>query len=146
MDPTKHVVVAFRTDWCEHCKEIDKCFEDIKKELKKDIHDIIFAKVNYDENDFDFEIKSFPTVYIYKKDLKEKPIHYEGMRDYEVLLNFLEDQLGDKRSLYEKKMPEELSKQYNKQQEMMKEKGYTTVPPEDLEKMKNDEEIKIEEL
>jgi len=68
------------------------------------------------------------------------------MRDYEVLLNFLEDQLGDKRSLYEKKMPEELSKQYNKQQEMMKEKGYTTVPPEDLEKMKNDEEIKIEEL
>lgn len=32
------------------------------------------------------------------------------MRDYEVLLNFLEDKLGDNRNLYEKKMPEELSK------------------------------------
>lgn len=71
MDPTKHVVVSFKTDWCNHCKEIDTCYKDIKKELHSNVKDIVFAKVNYDANDLDIEIKSFPTVYIYFKGKKD---------------------------------------------------------------------------
>lgn len=56
MDPTKNVIIAFKTDWCEHCKEIDKCFEDVKKELHKDVKDFVFATVNYDDNDLNLEI------------------------------------------------------------------------------------------
>lgn len=108
MDESKHVVVAFRTDWCEHCKEIDTCFDDIKRELNSDVKDVIFGNFNYEKNDIDIEIKSFPTVYLYKKGQKETPIVYDAMRDYEVLLNWLEDELG--RTLYVRKMPEELKK------------------------------------
>lgn len=59
----------------------------------------MFATADYDENDFDLEITQFPTVQLYKKDDKQNPVNYDGMRDYEVLLNWLEDQFKG-RSLY----------------------------------------------
>ena len=55
MDRSKHVVLAFTTEWCEHCKEVDKAFNDIKKEIKSD--EIVFAKVDYDKNDLDVLIR-----------------------------------------------------------------------------------------
>ena len=91
MDPTKDVIVAFKTDWCSHCKEIDNCFNDIKRELYSSVNDLIFGTVDFDENDLDIEITSFPTILLYKKNDKQNPIKYEGMRDYEVLLNWIEE-------------------------------------------------------
>ena len=29
-DPSRHVIVSFVTDWCEHCKEIKQMYKDIK--------------------------------------------------------------------------------------------------------------------
>ena len=76
--------------------------------MNSDVHDLVFAKMNFDKNDIDgLKLDSFPTVYLYKKDDKENPINYDAMRDYEVILNFLEDKLG--RSLYVRKMSEEVA-------------------------------------
>ena len=50
---------------------------------------MIFGVSNYDENDFDFTIESFPSIWIYKIGKKNYPIEYDGMRDYEVILDFL---------------------------------------------------------
>ena len=107
-DAYKHVIIAFVTDWCEHCKEVTKMYEDVKKNLNDDVTDIVFAKANPDKNDFGFRLKNFPTIRLYKKDDKVNFIEYDMIRDYEVLLNFLEEKLG--RTLYQKKMPEEMVK------------------------------------
>lgn len=37
------------------------------------------------------QFKNFPTIYFYKKNKKTEPINYDGMRDAEVILNFIED-------------------------------------------------------
>lgn len=51
MDNTKHVVVAFRTDWCKHCSEIDKMYKNFERDLLKDNRDIILGTFDYDYNE-----------------------------------------------------------------------------------------------
>ena len=114
-DKNKHVLVAFVTDWCKHCKEIKPAFNEIKTILKDDVKDIVFGIINVDKNDIDINFKNFPTIYFYKKGQKDKPVNYDGMRDAEVILNFIETELGGNRAIYNRKMPEELKK---KQEEM----------------------------
>jgi len=53
MDPYKHVVISYVTEWCEHCKEIKKMYKDIKTNLNSNVKDIVFAKVNYDKNNIE---------------------------------------------------------------------------------------------
>jgi hypothetical protein len=61
-------------------------------------------------NDLDLNISTFPTILIYPKHDKKNPIKYDMIRDYDVLLNFLEERkLGE--GIYEKPVPEGLKRE-----------------------------------
>ncbi len=115
MDKTKDVLISITSEWCEHCKEIFTMLDDVKKEYKGD-SSLVFGTLNYDRNDIEMELNSFPTVILYKKNDKANPVNYQGLRDYEVLLNFLEEQLDYKR-LYERKLPDDIRKKNTEREE-----------------------------
>ena len=112
----KHVFVAFTTDWCEHCKEVDTAFSDVKKNiLPEEKNTVIFAKANYSKNDFDIVIKSFPTIYLFKKGNKKNPIEYDLIRDWEVMLDFIGEKINKR--LFTRVMPEEVKENQPKMPE-----------------------------
>ncbi len=62
----KLVVVDFWADWCMPCKMLTPILEKLEEEFK----DVVFAKVNTDENPnlaFKFGIFSIPTVIMFYK-------------------------------------------------------------------------------
>lgn len=112
LDSKKHVFIAFTTNWCEHCKEVDTAFAGVKTNILPSVKNVIFAKANYSLNDFDIVVKSFPTIYLFKKGNKKNPIEYELIRDWEVMLDFIGEKTNIK--LYNKKMPEEVRRKMPK--------------------------------
>lgn len=61
-------VVDFYADWCNPCKGQTIIFNYLKEEFKN--NNINFLKIDVDDNNFDittdFEIKSIPTIIIFK--------------------------------------------------------------------------------
>ncbi len=76
-DESKHVLVAFVTDWCEYCEQVEEAYRNMKVNLI-DPGNLILATYNYDKNELMVPIKSFPTLYLYKIGYKDKPIEYKG--------------------------------------------------------------------
>ena len=109
LDESKHVVIGFYSDWCKHCKEVEPCFETAKSKLKEGNEDIVFGRINISRNDVDIPITTLPTIMLYKKDDKQNPINYEGLREWDVLLDWLEQRI-DRHYTFERPPPEEFVK------------------------------------
>lgn len=106
LEKTSHVLAAYTTPWCEHCKGVKDALEGSHKLLKPGSLPIVFAEMNAELNEIDgLDLKHYPTVLLFKIGAKLKPVKYLGVLEPEVLLNFLEDQTGNRGKLYERKMP-----------------------------------------
>lgn len=82
----------------------------VHKHLHPHIRDFVFATIDYMENDLDLGIETFPTILIYPKYDKKNPILYDMIRQYDVFLNFLENEkLGT--NIYERPPPPGLKEQ-----------------------------------
>jgi len=89
MDKSKDVFVEFYAPWCGHCKALAPIWDQIaeKYEGRKDL---VLAKVDATENEVDgTEIEGFPTLIMYKKETNEA-IDYNGKRDLESIVKFIE--------------------------------------------------------
>ena len=93
-DNNNHVLVAFYTDWCTHCKDIHPLLDEIKKRLENDEKDIVIAKINVSRNDINYTVPRYPYIALFKKDNKQEPEIFTGMRDWGVILEWLEESTG----------------------------------------------------
>lgn len=128
-DESKHVVVGIYSDSCSYCAEMHEAFDKAKKELRATNDDISFVKLNLDKNDVEIAVKGMPAIFLYKKGQKSKPVEYPLIRDYEVLLDWLEGQI-DRRDIYAKPMPEGLKAKGPEIPE-----GYKAMNAEDMQEL-----------
>lgn len=90
MDETKDVLVEFYAPWCGHCKQLSPIYDQLAEKFK-DKSDIVIAKIDATINELqETKITSFPTITLYPKADKSKPIEYNGERTLEGLSKFVE--------------------------------------------------------
>ena len=111
-DKSKDVFVEFYAPWCGHCKSLAPIWDKLAEEFAND-KSIVIAKVDATENEVDgVNIKSFPTLKLFKKDSNEI-VDYSGARDFETLVHFVktgEQKLPEKEKKEEEKEEEEKTK------------------------------------
>lgn len=95
-DPNSDILVEFYAPWCGHCKkykpEYEKLARYVKRTYKK--KPIRIAKCDAVNNEVDAAVKGYPTILFYpggKNAGKMQPIKYEGNRDQDDVIDFLEE-------------------------------------------------------
>lgn len=90
-DPAKDVLVEFYAPWCGHCKKLEPVYASVAKRLES-VPSIVIAKIDATANDVDgVDIEGFPTIKFWRADNKEEPLDYDGDRDVDSFLAWLDD-------------------------------------------------------
>ncbi|CAH1237887.1 PDIA4 [Branchiostoma lanceolatum] len=93
MDKSKDVLIEFYAPWCGHCKKLEPTYKDLAKKYKN-TKDLVIAKMDATVNDIPvdaFEVQGFPTIYFAKKNDKKNPMKFDGARDLDGFVKFLEE-------------------------------------------------------
>ncbi|KAF5303370.1 hypothetical protein FQR65_LT08283 [Abscondita terminalis] len=87
-DTTKHVFVEFYAPWCTFCKVLEPTFKELSTSFDER-NDIIFAKIDVDENELNVNgVLGLPTLILFKKNDKNG-VKYEGPRTLEIMKSFI---------------------------------------------------------
>ena len=85
---SKPNMVLFYAPWCPHCKSMMGDWEQLSKHVKGKME---VVKIDCDENPKmaeKYNINGFPTIILFKDG---KKIHFEGSRNLENFMKFVED-------------------------------------------------------
>ncbi|KAK2817707.1 hypothetical protein Q7C36_021640 [Tachysurus vachellii] len=105
-DKTKNVFVEFYAPWCGHCKELAPVWEKLGEKYK-DHENIVIAKMDATANDAEeVTVQGYPTLKYFPAGTERKVIDYNGKRDLETFVKFL-DNGGDLPPLFEEEEPDE---------------------------------------
>jgi len=88
------VFVFFYAPWCGHCKSAKPEYEKLKEKLGND--DVVIAKFDATENDIPHgkvDVQGFPTFYFFKADAYDAPVVYNGGRDIDSWVKFINQQV-----------------------------------------------------
>eukprot|EP00928_Gymnodinium_smaydae_P058985 TRINITY_DN4220_c0_g3_i1.p1 TRINITY_DN4220_c0_g3~~TRINITY_DN4220_c0_g3_i1.p1 ORF type:complete len:510 (-),score=152.03 TRINITY_DN4220_c0_g3_i1:93-1544(-) len=90
-DPTKDVLVEFYAPWCGHCKKLEPVYRDVAKRLEG-VSSMVIAKIDATANDVEgVDVEGFPTIKFWRADKKDSPIDYDGDRDVDSFVSWLDD-------------------------------------------------------
>ncbi|KAM9455085.1 protein disulfide-isomerase A2 [Clarias gariepinus] len=90
-DETKNVFVEFYAPWCGHCKELAPVWEKLGEKYQ-DHENIIVAKMDATANDMEeVAVQGYPTLKYFPAGTERKVIDYNGNRDLETFIKFLDN-------------------------------------------------------
>merc|ERR1712060_958034 len=90
-DPSKDVLVEFYAPWCGHCKKLEPVYRDVAKRLES-VPTMLVAKIDATQNDVEgVDIEGFPTIKFWRANKKDEPLDYDGDRDADSFLAWLEE-------------------------------------------------------
>jgi protein disulfide-isomerase A6 len=100
-DPTKTVFVKFYAPWCGHCKSLAPKWEKLAKAYEAE-ESVIIADL--DANEYrdigeEYGVTGFPTLKLFKAGDDKEPIPYEGAREEEPMMGFVNDMAGTFRTI-----------------------------------------------
>lgn len=95
-----HVMVLYYASWCGYCRKFEPIYREIGKRLNiysrkhKDYKkDLIWGKIDSVNNDiYNLEIVEYPTLYLYVKSKKDKPIKYNKARNILSIMTWVKEQ------------------------------------------------------
>lgn len=96
----KAALVEFYAPWCGHCKSLAPKYEELAKIFSGD-KEVVIAKVDATEEEglaTRFGIEGYPTLKFFAAGAAE-PINYEGERELNTLVDFINDNVGTQRNL-----------------------------------------------
>ncbi|XP_034043969.1 protein disulfide-isomerase A2 isoform X2 [Thalassophryne amazonica] len=91
------LMVEFYAPWCQHCREFEPNYSDAAEKLKQEKSAIRLAKVDGEEEkelSLEFNIKGYPTLFLFLNADRKNPITYTGKRSAESLIRWLKRRTG----------------------------------------------------
>merc|ERR1719235_1134217 len=93
MDTSKDVLVKFYAPWCGHCKKLEPVYRDLARKLEG-VSTLVVAKMDATENDAEgLDVQGFPTIKFWRGDKKDDPLDYDGDRDVDSFVQWLEEKV-----------------------------------------------------
>ena len=103
----KGALVEFYAPWCGHCKQLTPKYEKLAQVFAGE-KDVLVAKVDAtEENDLanKYDVSGYPTIKFFPKDGSE-PVSYEGAREVEDFVKYINEKAGTLRTPEGNLMPE----------------------------------------
>jgi len=92
----KFVLLESYAPWCGHCKSLEPIYKELAQKLAH-VDNLVIAKMDATANEHpSLTIKGFPTINLYKPGSKSSPETFNGERNLEALVAYLEEQMGRK--------------------------------------------------
>jgi len=97
--PEKDAFVFFGAPWCGHCKSLSPVFEDLAVAFKGEASVVVVKVDATEETDLAerYHLSGFPTLLWYGRSNKE-PEAYNGKRDLQSLISFVNERAGTSRN------------------------------------------------
>ena len=138
LDNDLNVFVKFYSPNCPHCVKLKPTFEELADKLRNQKY-LIIAEYNLLDNDFDwFQIRSYPTLILFKAGDKDKPVFYSGNRTVEDMMSFVLANSGNSEEIIKKKEEEKRKKE----EEERKKKEEERKKKEEEERKRREEEAR----